>query len=147
MADMQRNECNGNPTPFLWLILCLMLSVCIVALCSCTPTKHIEYVDREVVRYEKQYIHDTTFVDRHDSIYHTVYQKGDTIYDTKYVERTRYKDRIVVKTDTCYKDSIDVKYEEKVVEKEIIPKWCYYSLVGCLIFIIFAIVKVYRWLR
>lgn len=147
MTDMQRNECNGNPTPFLWLILCLMLCVCIVALCSCTPTKHIEYVDREVVRYEKQYIHDTTFVDRHDSIYHTVYQKGDTIYDTKYVERTRYKDRIVVKTDTCYKDSIDVKYEEKVVEKEIIPKWCYYSLVVCLIFIIFAIVKVYRWLR
>lgn len=36
------------------------------------------------------------------------------------------------------------KTKEKVVEKKVIPKWCYYSLALCIIFIIFAIIKVYK---
>ena len=83
----------------------------------------------------------------HDSVYHTIFQKGDTIYNTKYVSKVQYKDRIVEHIDTMYMDSVNVEYKEKVVEITKIPKWCYYSLVVCLIFIIFAIVKVYRWLR
>ena len=36
------------------------------------------------------------------------------------------------------------KTKEKVVEKKAVPKWCYYSLALCIIFIIFAIIKVYK---
>ena len=114
---------------------------------SCRPQKEIQYVDREVIKYVTQIQHDTLITNIHDSVYHTIFQKGDTIYNTKYVSKVQYKDRIVEHIDTMYMDSVNVEYKEKVVEITKIPKWCYYSLVVCLIFIIFAIVKVYRWLR
>jgi hypothetical protein len=114
---------------------------------SCATKTKIEYVDREVVKYQKEFVHDTLVQHTHDSIYHTVFQKGDTIYDTKYVEKTKYRDRVVYKTDTCYKDSIQTVIKESVKEKQIIPKWCYFCLVVCAIFLIFAIRKLIRWLQ
>jgi hypothetical protein len=80
-------------------------------------------------------------------VYHTVFQKGDTIYDTKYVEKTKYRDRVVVRIDTCYRDSIQTVINESVKEKQIIPKWCYFCVVISILVIIFAIVKVIRWLQ
>lgn len=119
----------------------------ILMLCSCATRTKIEYVDREVVKYQKQVVHDTLINNVHDSVYHTVFQRGDTIYDTKYVEKTKYRDRVVIKTDTCYRDSIQVQVKESVVEKQKIPKWCYYCLGVCVLFIIFAFIKLVRWLQ
>lgn len=116
-------------------------------LCSCATRTKIEYVDREVVKYQTKVEHDTLISQVHDSVYHTVFQKGDTIYDTKYVEKTKYRDRIVVKSDTCWRDSIQTQIKETTTEKQIIPKWCYVCLAVCVLFIIFATVKVIRWLR
>jgi hypothetical protein len=76
-----------------------------------------------------------------------VFQKGDTIYDTKYVEKTKYRDRVVVRIDTCYRDSIQTVIKESVKEKQIVPKWSYFGVVISILFIIFAIVKVIRWLQ
>lgn len=122
--------------------------ICIVILFSSCATKtKIKYVDREVVKYETKIQHDTLINNIHDSVYHTVFQKGDTIYDTKYVEKTKYRDRVVVKTDTCYRDSIQTVIRESVKEKQIIPKWCYYCLVVSILFVIFAIVKTIRWIQ
>lgn len=140
-----RNNNNNAPEKFIQIIIMLMVSVCMVCMCSCSPKTHIEYVDREVIKYQTQYVHDTTFVAKHDSIFHTIYQKGDTVFDTKYVERTRYKDRIVIKTDTCYKDSIDVQYKEITIEKRVIPKWCYYTLAGCFLLVGWIAFKIYKW--
>ena len=126
--------------------LLLFISIVII-LCSCATRKSIEYVDREVVKYQKEVVHDTLFQHTHDSVYHTVFQKGDTVYDTKYVEKTKYRDRVVVKTDTCYRDSINTQIKESVKEKQIIPNWCYYLLIFSIIVIIFVIVKVIRWLQ
>ena len=106
---------------------------------SCATKKEIEFVDREVVKTQ----HDTLVVDVHDSVFHTIYQRGDTIYNTKYVEKTKYKDRIVEKTDTCYLD----KVQKRTIEKKIIPKWCYYSLLITIGLLIFAIIKLYKWLK
>ena len=125
--------------------LCVLFTVLIF--CSCATRTKIEYIDREVVKYQKQVVHDTLINNIHDSVYHTVFQRGDTIYDTKYVEKTKYRDRVVVKTDTCYRDSIQVQIKESVVEKQKIPKWCYYCLVVSVLFIIFALIKLIRWLQ
>ena len=128
-------------------IVATIVITLILVFSSCATKTKIEYVDREVVKYETKIQHDTLINNIHDSVYHTVFQKGDTIYDTKYVEKTKYRDRVVVRIDTCYRDSIQTVIKESVKEKQIIPKWCYYLLVFSIIVIIFAIVKVIRWLQ
>ena len=134
---------SGCGTPILAAIVLLIVMV----FSSCATKTKVEYVDREVVKYETKIQHDTLINNIHDSIYHTVFQKGDTIYDTKYIEKTKWRDRVVVKTDTCYRDSIQTITINKTIEKRIIPKWCYYCLVVCVIFIIFAIRKLIQWLQ
>lgn len=134
---------NGCGTPLYAMIILGMIFL----LCSCSTKKHVEYVDREVVRYETKIQHDTLINNVHDSIYHTVFQKGDTVYDTKYVEKTKWRDKIVYRSDTVYRDSIQVQEMETTVEKQKILKWCYYSLAVCILFVIFAIVKVVRWVQ
>ena len=128
-------------------IVAAIVITLILVFSSCATKTKIEYVDREVVKYETKIQHDTLINNIHASVYHTVFQKGDTIYDTKYVEKTKYRDRVVVRIDTCYRDSIQTVIKESVKEKQIIPKWCYYLLVFSIIVIIFAIVKVIRWLQ
>lgn len=136
--------CNiGCGTPIYTIIIFGVLFL----LSSCATKTKIEYVDREVVKWQKEVVHDTLINNIRDSVYHTVFQRGDTIYDTKYVEKTKYHDRVVVKTDTCYRDSIQVQIRESVVEKQKIPKWCYYCLVVSILFIIFAPIMLLRWLR
>lgn len=114
---------------------------------SCATKTKIEYVDREVVKYETKYVFDTTFVDRHDSVYHTIFQKGDTVYDTKYVEKTMWRDRVVNKSDTCWRDSVVTEYKESVKEIVKIPKIYTIAFVISIIIIIFAVVKLVRWLK
>lgn len=125
----------------------ILLILPLLLLLSCATKTKIEYVDREVVKYETKVQHDTLINNMHDSIFHTIYQQGDTIYNTKYVQKIQYRDRVVEKIDTCYKDSVHILNENVVHEKKIIPNWCYYSLVCWIIILIFAIVKVYKWLR
>lgn len=133
----------GCGTPILAAIILFVVMV----LSSCATKTKIEYVDREVVKYQKEVVHDTLLQHTHDSVYHTIFQKGDTVFNTKYVEKTRWRDRVVVKIDTCYRDSIQTVIKESVKEKQIIHKWCYFCLAVCAIFLIFAIRKLIRWLQ
>jgi hypothetical protein len=128
-------------------MIAAILIIAIMLFGSCATKTKIEYRDREVVKVQKQVVHDTLLQHTHDSIYHTVFQKGDTIFDTKYIEKTKWRDRVVVKTDTCYRDSIQTQIKETVVEKTKVPKWAYYCLGICVLFIIFAILKLIRWLQ
>ena len=136
-SPMGRIGC-GSP------IVATIIITLILVFSSCATKTKIEYVDREVVKYETKIQHDTLINNIHDSVYHTVFQKGDTIYDTKYVEKTKYCDRVVVRIDTCYRDSIQTVIKESVKEKQIIPKWFYFCVVISILFIIFAIVKLIR---
>lgn len=126
-------------------VLFVIFAICMI--CSCATQKSIEYVDREVIKYQKEFVHDTLVQHTHDSVYHTVFQKGDTVYNTKYVERTRWRDRIVEKHDTCWRDSIATEYKETTKEVQKIPKIFWFSMVFSIIIIIFAIIKLVRWLQ
>ena len=134
---------SGCGTPVLYAIIIAV----IMLFSSCATKTKIEYRDREVVKYNTSYVHDTTFVEKHDSVYHTIFQKGDTVYDTKYVERTRWRDNIVVKKDTCWRDSIVTIKKETVKEVTKIPKLFKITFVFSILVIIFAIVKLVRWLQ
>lgn len=118
----------------------------VVFFVGCKPTEKIQYVDRENIVYQNIIQHDSIFNDVHDSVFETIYQKGDTIYKIKYKEKIKFKEIYVIKTDTLIRDSIEYVAHKETITKEVVPKWCYFSLVVCVLFIIFAIHKLYKWL-
>jgi hypothetical protein len=84
---------------------------------SCATKTKIEYVDREVVKYETKVQRDTLINNIHDSIF--VEHKGDTVFVNKW--HTVVKEKIKEKVDTCWRDSIRIQTKEKTVEVQKIP--------------------------
>ena len=122
-----------------------MLSIFI--LCSCATKGKIEYRDRIVDHYNTIVLHDTLREQTSDSIFEKIYVKGDTVFSTKYVEKTRWRDRVVERHDTCWRDSIvthKIETTKKVVKY---PKTYWWLLGISIISIIFAIIKLKRWLK
>lgn len=131
---------------FLSLLMYLTLIISF-SLCSCATKKNVEYVEKEVIKYQKEILHDTLIQHTHDSVFHTIFQKGDTVYDTKYIEKTKWRDKIVYKTDTCYRDSVQVVFKETTIEKKRTPKWCYATLLLCVCLLLPTITKVIQWIQ
>lgn len=123
---------------------------------SSSTTHKTEKNEKEVVSTDKK-------VEKSDSTVTTVDTNGNVIK-----QETWHKERETISRnreyEKCLKDSIDRIRHEKdslltyvakcdslqekllhkeyiTVEKQKIPKWCYVSLVVCLLFIIFAIIK------
>lgn len=120
------------------------VSILVLLLCSCASTKHIEWRDREVEKWNTKVVHDTVRVYEKDSIYHQITTKNDTVFDTKIVERIRWRDKIVEKTDTIIKIQTMIEYKDRIIEKKIVPKWCWYCLAFSILCFIFAIIKIRR---
>ena len=116
-------------------------------LAACATRTRIEYRDRDVNHYITNTIHDTLINHTRDSIYLEVLAKGDTIWRTKYVEKTRWRDRVVERHDTCWRDSIVVEYKENVKEVTRVPKIYKFSLLLSILCIIFVFIKLTRWLK
>ena len=118
---------------------------------SCATKTRIEYRDRVVDNYNTVTVHDTLREKTSDSTFVFVATKGDTVYQNVYRERIRWRDRVVEHHDTCYRDSIVTEYKESVREVVKYPKTYWYavgiSILFIIIAIIFAIIKVYKWLR
>ena len=133
---------DGCCTPIYAIIIISIL----VFFCSCA-TKKIEYVDRDVNHYITNTVHDTLIDKSTDSVYFEVKVKGDTVFATKYKEKTRWRDRIVEKHDTCFRDSVVTITKETTKEIVKIPKIYSLSLWFSIICIIFATIKLMRWLR
>jgi hypothetical protein len=112
-------------------------------LSSCATKTKVEYIEKEVVKYETKIQHDTLINNVHDSI--RIETKGDTVFVDRW--HTSVKEKIVNRTDTCWRDSVRTEIKENTVEKLKTPKWCYFCLGLCIIFIIFALIKLLRWLR
>lgn len=126
-------------------VLYNIISIIILAtlFVGCATKRHVEYVDREVIKYKTKIQHDTLINNVHDSI--RIEIKGDTVFVDRW--HTSEKERIVNKTDTVFRDSIRTETKNVVVEKLKTPKWCYYLLAFSIIFIIFATIKIAKWLR
>lgn len=125
----------------------LLYIMCAVFLLSgCVTKSKIDYRDRDVVKYIKSVQHDTLINNVHDSIYNNVYTKGDTVYNFKYKERVAFRDRVVFKTDTLKKDSIQTQYKENTIVKTKIPRWCWVLLAINVFYGIFVGLKFYiKW--
>lgn len=125
-----------------------IFSICIgLSIVSCNTTKEVSNNNQNVVNVDKVVERDTIRQIVHDSIFHTIYQRGDTIYNTKYVYKVRYRDKIVLRFDTIRHDSIVTKTQNVVVEKRVIPAWCYNCLLLSIILFCFFLVRCAIWLR
>lgn len=137
---------NISGRAFRWLVA-LVAVFALVAFTSCATKTRIEYRDRDVNHYITNTVHDTLIDKTTDSVYVEIRTKGDTVYNTKYVEKTRWRDRIVERHDTCWRDSVVTEYKETVKEVIKIPKFYTFTAIFSLICIIFATIKLIRWLR
>lgn len=124
----------------------ILVFVCLI-FAGCRTTTTSENNNSDVVQYVTKVEHDTLFERMVDSVYFEVRQKNDTIFQTKYKEVIRWKDRVKIQIDTFYRDSIVVEYKESVKEVIYIPKIYRYSLYITIILVIFAIVKIAIWLK
>ena len=117
----------------------------LLTLVGCKTVKVIEQVP--------VYVHDTTATVRevHDSTYidrwHTIIQKGDTIFVTDEVTKIKY----VTKTDTAYKvvEKPVIVSKTETVEVERPLRWwqkmfMYMGLVGLMALIGWIVLKIYR---
>lgn len=129
------------------IILFIWILFGIICFTSCATKTKIEYRDRIVDHYNTIVQHDTLREHTSDSIFEKIYVKGDTVYNTKYVENTRWRDRIVERHDTCWRDSVVTEYKETTKEVTKIPKLFKITFVFSILVIIFAIVKLIRWLQ
>ena len=137
----------GNTGCFWQTMKICLIALCVIMLASCATKTKIEYRDRDVNHYITNTVHDTLIDKTTDSVYFEVMVKGDTVFQTKYKEKTRWRDRIVERHDTCWRDSVVTEYKETVKEVTKIHKIYRYSLILSILVIIFAFVKIYRWLR
>jgi len=137
---MHRNGC-GQP------MLAMIIIAIILIFSSCATKTKIEYRDRDVNHYITNTVHDTLIDKTTDSVYFEVKVKGDTVYQTKYKEKTRWRDRIIERHDTCWRDSVVTEYKETVKEVTKIPKFFWVSLFISIICVIFAFIKLVRWLQ
>ena len=125
------------------LTLLMFAVVFCMAFFSCATRTKIEYVDRDVYHYVTKVEKDTVMESVHDSVY--IHEKGDTVWFEKW--HTKYVDKIVERHDTCWRDSLVTEYNETTKEIIKIPKifWC--SFVFSIIIIIFAFIKLLKWLQ
>lgn len=128
-------------------IMCSIIIAVILLFSSCATKSKIEYRDRIVDHYITNTVHDTLVDKTTDSVYVNVFTRGDTVFQIKYKEKTRWRDHVVIKHDTLRVDSIVTIRKE--VTKEVVkyPKsyWYLLGIVGLVI--IFAITKLLKWLR
>ena len=118
-----------------------------VIVTSCATRTKVEYRDRVVDHYITNIVHDTLIDKTTDSVYVNVYTKGDTVFSERYKEKIRWRDRIVVKHDTCWRDSTTIIRKETTKEITKIPKLFKISFVISTLVIIFAFVKFIRYIK
>jgi hypothetical protein len=143
MCRQQQLMNNGFGTPLYAIIIIAI----VLLLSSCATKTRIEYRDRDVNHYITNTVHDTLIDKTTDSVYFEVMVKGDTVYQTKYKEKARWRDRVIERHDTCWRDSVVTEYKETVKEVTKIPKIFKISLIFSILCCIFVFVKLLRWLK
>ena len=117
----------------------------LLTLVGCKTVKVIEQVPVYVhdTAYQTKEVHDSTYIDR----WHTIIQKGDTIFVTDEVTKIKY----VTKTDTAYKvvEKPVIVSKTETVEVERPLRWwqkmfMYIGLVGLIGLIGWIVLKIYR---
>lgn len=126
----------------------MLVVIALIFMCSSCSTKtRIEYRDRYIDNYITQIVHDTVREQSSDSVYHEIIVRNDTVYNTKYKERIKYRDRVVERTDTCWRDSVVTEYKETVKEVRHVPTIYKYAMFIAIAALLFVGFKIYKKIR
>lgn len=140
METYQRNDCFGRSARRRKTAVAVAL-ICLIA--TATSCRSVHEVVKEIpvpvhdTLIQKTVYHDSTYVDR----WHTLYQKGDTVFSTDSQIIIKY----IIRTDTAYKyieKPVEVTVSQiKEVEKPL--RWWQKNLMWCgIVFLIVIIVTV-----
>ena len=118
----------------LWAIVIALIVFSFVS-CKTLPTPTNTH-NRDSVRIE--YLHDSVYIYKHDSIFRDRWREGDTVYITTEKWLTRYKDKLIEKHDSIYVNNTDTIYQTVEVEKKGAAFWkgsgiAFWILLGILI--------------
>lgn len=120
----------------------VFIFVLLFMVCSCRTSQH-SLTEKEI-QYIDRHIRDTTVIETKDSVYLERIQKGDTIYEKKYIKEIRYKDRIVYRDSISYQDKTKTEY--RLITKKVVPSWCWYLMAANIVIIAFFGFKKYlKW--
>lgn len=139
----QQKQNSGCGTPLYAIIIIAI----VLLLSSCTPKTIIEYRDRDVNHYITKVEKDTVTRNTRDSIYFEVVKNGDTVYATKYKEKYIYLDKVQIRCDTCWRDSVVTEYKETIKEVKKVPKIYKISMWIATLSLILLSIKLAKWLK
>lgn len=114
--------------------------VIVMMFSSCKTIENVRTEYRDSIVYRNHI--DSVLVYNHDSV--IVKEKGDTVYVERW--KTRYIDKIKIRTDTIFTER--VRTEREVVKEKYVPpfyKWCsFLSIPTVVVIIIISIWKIYK---
>lgn len=126
-------------------LIIAVLTMTALMFSSCATKTKIDYRDRDVNHYITNTVHDTLIEKSTDSIFQEIRVSGDTVYVTKYKEKTQWRDRVAYK-DSIVRDSIFVNhYKEEIKEVTKVPKIYTIAFIIAIIIIVIAGIKI--WLK
>ncbi len=136
-----------HPQKTIPTMLFAVAAVVSMILSSCITKTKVEYRDRDVNHYITNTVRDTLVDKTTDSVYFEKIVSGDTVFLTKYKERTRWRDRIVERHDTCWRDSVVTEFKETLKEVKKIPSIFKVSMLISVMSLIIGVIKLVRWVQ
>lgn len=116
-------------------VLLILIALGFILFTSCRTIERIEYVDK----YHTIERSDTLIKYDKDSIFVNQFTKGDTVFHVKYIEKIRFKDKIVIQKDTIR----EIETISRTEIKEVVPGWCYKSIIALILTITITTILVY----
>ena len=121
------------------MIRYILIITLMIGFLACKPIKQIEYRDSVKIEFRDMLRVDSVL----NTIKDSIYINGDTIK----IYRDRWRDRVVLRSDTVYKEVkvADIK-KELIIERLTIFDWLKAMIVGALIYAIISLIIKY-WLK
>ena len=100
-----------------WLLFCIMIGMLVLAMVGCRSLPQQVVLpnssNRDSVRIE--FVHDSVYVYKHDSIFRDRWRSGDTVYVTVEKWQTRWRDKYNEIHDSVYINQTDTIYQTVTV--------------------------------
>ena len=120
------------------IIVLLLSAICLTGCKSLKETVEVPVYVHDTAYIAKE-VHDSTYIDR----WHTIYQKGDTVFVTD--TEIKYRERVRVDTAYKYVEKPVTVSKTEIVEVKKPLSWLQKTLIGIGILSIFLVICVFAY--